>query len=195
MGHRRSVHLYCGHSRACASRRTRTAAQYISASFFAPAAFTSTSSLKKTDVKPKLPTTALPSLFRHLLHPDRLERPRATSSRHLDRFALSVNPSGANATLSLLRLSFKNSNPASPWKTGNAGSGKSEHVGPLRPSQTLWILTLSLCPGPSGPLPPLVFWSLVLESPHPSARVVSEARARVRFACPSHVSCVAQGSV
>ena len=112
----------------------------------------------------------------HLQHLDRLERLWATSPRHVD-VSRSLSKSIANATLFPLRLSFKSSTPASPWKSGNAAPSK---------------------PLPRAPGPPLSCGFLVpdvLVSPLPSARVVSEACACVRsqpFGVP--VSCLMCGS-
>ena len=50
---------------------------------------------------------------------------------------------------------------------------------PLRPFLPLWILTLSLCQGPSGPLFPVVLWC-----PSFSWSVLSLRRALV-FVCPA----------
>ena len=92
--------------------------------------------------------------------------------------------------MSPLRLSRKNSTPASTWKSGNAAPGKSELVAPLA---ALLDPNPQSLPGPSTSCGFLV--SGLLVSPLPSAGVVSEARARVGSQpfCVS-VSCLMRGS-
>ena len=60
-------------------------------------------------------------------------------------------------------------------------------------------LTIVSCPKPQGPLSPVGFWSLMCWRLRFPWLLLSLWRALVsslsRFACPSHVSCMAPGSV
>ena len=77
------------------------------------------------------PSPGCPPSTEHFLHPDRVERLRATSCRHVDRFALSQQIHHVqNATLPRLRSYSTGCTRASHWKYGDAAHGKYAHAGP-----------------------------------------------------------------